>query len=77
MTKKNTICLRCGLVQVRTDINNIISDRYIVLEKKYMCPKCHTNTNMIVTNKIQILRKQLKESPNEGLDSYILKLIKK
>lgn len=77
MTKKNIICLRCGNVQVRTDIEDTLTDRYIVLKKKNLCPKCKISTNFIVTSNIQNLRKQLEENPNKELDSYILKLIKK
>lgn len=77
MTKKNIICLRCGKVQIRTDIEEDIGDRYVTLDKKRMCPKCNRNTNFIATNNIQTLRKQLEENPYYELDSYILKLIKK
>lgn len=77
MTKKNTICLRCGSVQVRTDITDFIEGRYIVLDKKRMCPRCNKNTPTIATNNIDKLRKKIEENPNKELDSYILKLIKK
>ena len=76
-TKKNVICLRCGSVQVRTDIEDILTDRYIILKKKNMCPRCKIDTNFIATNNIESLRKKLEENPDRKLDSYILKLVKK
>lgn len=77
MTKKNTICLRCGFVQVRTDIVDLIKEKYILLEKKRMCPRCNKNTPTIATNNIEKLRKKLENNPNKELDSYVFKLIKK
>lgn len=77
MTKKNTVCLRCGSVQVRTDIEDLIKGKYILLEKKRMCSRCNKNTPTIATNNIEKLRKNLEENPNRELDSYVLKLIKK
>lgn len=76
-TKKQVICLRCGKVQIRTDIESPLTDRYIILKKKNMCPKCKINTNFIATNNIENLRRKLEENPNKELDSYILKLVKK
>lgn len=75
--KKNIICLRCGNVQIRTDIEEVITGSYITLDKKKMCPKCRENTNFIATNNIQELRKQLEQNPSKPIDSYLLKLVKK
>ena len=75
--KKHIICLRCGTVQVRTDIEDIINDQYIILDRKMACPKCGRNTNFIATNNIQELRKHLEKNPSGDLDSYVLKLVKK
>lgn len=76
-TKKQIICLRCGTIQVRTDIENTLTDRYIILKNKNMCPRCKIDTNFIATNNIESLRKKLEENPDKKLDSYILKLVKK
>ena len=77
MSKVNTICLRCGKVQVRTDILEPINNKYIQLKKPLICPKCNIKTSQIATKNIQDLRKNLEKNPNESLDSYILKLIKR
>lgn len=77
MNNTNIICLRCGTVQVRTDIEEEIQDRYIILKDKKECPKCKRIVTHIATTNIQNLRKQLEQNPNKKLDRYILKLIKR
>ncbi len=81
MSKVNTICLRCGTVQVRSDLVEILEnndeDKYMILEEKKMCPKCKIKTNQIATKDIKMLKKSLETNPNKKLDSYILKLIKR
>ena len=76
MKNKNyTICLNCGAVQIRTDIEKVIGDRYIVLDKKVNCPKCNTNAKLVATKNIKILKKKLLESPNNKMDNHLLELI--
>jgi len=78
MSKINIICLRCGKVQPRTDvIEDINNDKYITLQKKFSCPNCRIKTNQIATKNIQELRKELENNPNNSLDGYVLKLIKR
>lgn len=77
MTKIFTICLRCGKVQVRTDMIENINDNYIELKEKRMCPRCLINTKQIATKNIDNLRRKLEESPSNSLDGYVIKLIKR
>lgn len=77
MTKIFTICLRCGKVQVRTDVIENINDKYIELKEKRMCPRCKINTKHIATKNIDNLRRNLEERPNNSLDGYVIKLIKR
>lgn len=73
MNKRNIICLKCGTVQVRTDITKEIDGKYI-LDKNY-CPKCDKNTSQVLTPNVKILKKQLKKNPAKDLDKHILNLI--
>lgn len=77
MSKVNTICLRCGKVQVRTDIMENLNGSYITLKNKINCPKCQIKTNQIATKDVKELRKKLESNPSNSLDGYILKLIKR
>lgn len=77
MTKISTICLRCGKVQVRTDIIENISDNYVILKEKIMCPRCKIKTNQVATNNVDNLRKKLEKNPSNSLDGYVIKLIKR
>lgn len=77
MNKINTICLRCGKVQVRTDIMEEINDKYIRLSNPMMCPKCKIKTSQIATKDIKELRKKLEQNPSGSLDSHVIKLIKR
>ncbi len=77
MNKINIICLRCGTVQIRSDILEVCNDKYILLNHKQLCPKCGMKTTHIATNDIKSLRKSLEENPNRKLDSYLLKLVKR
>ncbi len=77
MSKVNVICLRCGNVQVRTDISKKILNIYEISEDQKICPKCKIKTEQILTNNIQNLRETLEENPSRKLDSYILKLIRR
>lgn len=70
MNKKYLICLDCGNVQVRTDINKIINNKYILLSSKYYCPNCDTNTKQVATNNIKVLKKSLVDSTN-NLDNQL------
>ena len=73
--KAYTICLNCGKVQIRTDIEKEIKDKYIVLDKKINCPICSANTKVAVTNNIKILKKELLVSHNNKMDNHLLELI--
>ena len=77
MNKVNTICLRCGKVQVRTDIIENINSKYIQLRNKINCQQCNMKTNQIATKNVQELRKKLNETVENNLDSYVYKLIKR
>ena len=70
-----TICLNCGNVQVRTDILNNISEKYILLDKKIQCPRCNEITKMVATKNIKILKKELSLNQQSKMDTRILKLI--
>ena len=73
--KKYTICINCGAVQIRTDILKEIKDKYIVLDKKTICPKCKNNTKFVATNNIKILKKQLIDTHKTNMDNHLLELI--
>lgn len=77
MNKINTICLRCGKVQVRTDIFENIGSKYIQINKKLKCEKCNNLTNQIATKSVQQLRKKLEKNIENNLDNYVFKLIKR
>ena len=72
---QNTICMKCGKVQVRTDIHLIKEANFIFLDKKYFCPYCEINTNHVVTNNVKVLRKKLIENCNSNIERRILELI--
>lgn len=76
MNKINTICLSCGQVQVRTDFEKEINEKYIVLSKK-MCPLCGKNAKQIATKNIKVLRKKLECSNENSLDQHIYGLIQR
>ena len=59
MNKTYIICLSCGNVQLRTDIEKIIGDKYIFLDKKMICPKCNDKTKVIATKNIAKLKTEL------------------
>lgn len=63
------------MVQVRTDLNVIIENKYIKLTKKIICPKCQIKTEQIATKDIVNLRNQLKKEINQVQDTFVLKLI--
>ena len=73
MNKINTICLCCGKVQVRTDIIVELNEKYIVLDKKKMCPRCERETKQIATKSVKTLVKKLDTSNNQ--DKKVLNLI--
>lgn len=77
MSKINTICLRCGKVQVRTDIMENISGKYVQIKNKRNCEQCNIKTNHIATKSVQELRKKLEEHLDNSLDNYVFKLIKR
>ena len=74
MNKKYLICLNCGNVQVRTDINKVIANKYVLLDSKYNCSKCEANTKQVATNNIKILKKSIADS-NNSLDNQIYSLL--
>ncbi len=73
MNKKYTICLTCGKVQVRTDINEKLNNKYIFLKKKIRCPYCEEETKQAATKNIKSLVKKL--VPTNNKDQEILYLI--
>lgn len=77
MNKIHTICLRCGKVQVRTDIIKDKDSKYTILNDKINCPECRIKTNQIATKNVQELRKKLEDNPETSLDCYVYKLIKR
>lgn len=76
MNKKYTICLSCGQVQIRTDINKEIKNKYIVLNKK-MCPNCGLNTKQVATKNIKLLKKELNINRLNSLDEQLYYLIQR
>ena len=78
--KKNLICLACGTVQTRTDIEKIMGDDYKLSKGEYICPCCNKITSHVVTNNIHVLRKNLgskKEQERNKMDERILCLIRR
>ena len=73
MNKKYTICLTCGTVQTRTDINEQLNNKYIFLKKKIKCPHCEEETKQAATKNIKSLVKKL--VPTNTKDQEILYLI--
>ncbi len=73
MNKKYTICLTCGKVQPRTDINEVMNNKYIFLKKKIRCPYCEEETKQAATKNIKSLVKKL--VPTNNRDQEILYLI--
>lgn len=76
MSKLITLCLKCGNAQVRTDIEKVVTERYIVLDKWY-CPNCSKITKQIATKDTKKLRQTLEKDSKEPIDEYIIKLIKR
>lgn len=77
MTKISTICLKCSKVQTVENMEEIMSDYYIVLDKKMFCPNFQRKTDFIATKDIENLKENIEKNPSEALDSYIIKLLKK
>ncbi len=77
MTKISTICLKCGKVQTVENMEEIMNDYYIILDKKMFCPNCQRKTDFIATKDIENLKENIEKNPSEALDSYIIKLLKK
>lgn len=75
MNKQNVICINCGKVQIRTDLNIQIDKNYVFLKAKYHCPNCATFTSHIVTKNVKVLRKKLVTSCKTKQDEKILNLI--
>ena len=73
MSKKYTICLTCGTVQPRTDINEVMNNKYVLLKKKIKCPYCEMETKQAATKNIKELVKKL--VPENSKDQKILYLI--
>lgn len=74
-SKTYTICLTCGKVQIRTDIEKELIDKYIVLDKKINCPNCCSVTKVVATKNIKILKKELQDNGKTQMDNHLLKLI--
>ena len=77
MSKINTICLTCGKVQIRTDVLDNITGKYVFLKQTRMCPKCERTTKHIATKKVQNLRTKLEEKTVNSSEKHILELIKR
>lgn len=73
MNKRNIICLKCGTVQVRTDITKQIDGKYVL--DKNNCPKCNKITSQVLTSNVKILKKYLQNNATKDLDKRILNLI--
>ena len=59
MTKISTICLKCGNVQTVENMEEIMNDYYIVLDKKMFCPNCQRKTDFIATKDIENLKENI------------------
>ena len=59
------------------NMEEIMNDYYIVLDKKMFCPNCQRKTDFIATKDIENLKENIEKNPSETLDSYIIKLLKK
>ena len=75
MDKAYTICLSCGIVQLRTDIVEDLNNKnYVFLDKKMICPKCHKTPQFIATKDIKKLRKVVTNSTSkldQKINNYI------
>ena len=77
MPKQNIICLSCGTVQVRTDIDMFENQKYVFLKGKHRCPKCNSFTNHLATSDVGELRKKLTKNCENSKDKKVLELIKR
>lgn len=77
MTKSNIICINCGNVQIRTDINFQTDKNYVFLKGKHKCPICTSFTSQVATKDVKILRKKLTESCITNQDKKVLELIQR
>lgn len=75
MNKTYNICLTCGNVQLRTDIDAIINGNYKMINEKIYCPRCRKNTKSAVTKNIKILKKELTDNTKTQMDNHLLELI--
>ena len=76
MNKNYIICLKCGSVQVRTDIDEVLADKtYALVNKEILCPKCRTNSQFVATKDIKKLRVALNNSSNRT-DQKILSYVR-
>lgn len=75
MNKMYLICLNCGNVQVRTDINEQLNGKYTLIRSKIICPKCCELTKQVETKNISVLKKKLSRNPRTEMDNYISSLI--
>ena len=63
MQKGYTICLGCGSVQIRTDIDEVLDNKsYVLIKNNKMCSKCHKVQQFIATKDIKKLRKSLNQT---------------
>lgn len=73
--KINIICLKCGQVQVRTDIISTFTEKY-TLSKNITCSNCAKKTIHVLTHNIKKLKKELKDGTTP-LDKQIYHLIER
>ncbi len=75
MSQKYTICLSCGKVQFKKDVVDTIGNKiYVINKDKFMCPKCHKETQSMETKDLDKLKMILLRSPNQvekKLGNYI------
>ena len=66
--------MKCSKVEVRTDINELITNNYKIIHVNNKCKNCDSK-NFIITKNINNLRNKIDE--NNTKERHILKLIRK
>lgn len=79
MTNEKTyiMCLTCGAVQIRTDIEDKIEENYTLIKKEIHCPKCNKKVNVIGTYNIKTLEKRLETEEQTKMNNKIIRLLKR
>lgn len=72
--KMYTMCLTCGMVQVRTDIDYEIDNKYILLPISVRCPKCNKLAASIGTRDIKAVKKSLKNGEEIAKNDHRVKM---